>query len=380
MPWSIVLTGLCVRSHAAQNYIEFGASSKARLWAECSSEGDGAGTYLNRVAPQRVLGLGGDTSIRAFLGNVPACEKVPMTAPCHHLESSYPSLLSCVWTRPNSAVASVVTGPGTINRTSYDAGTRHQYWLDCLVPNASDVVNNIYTDTVWEEGLELPLQVTIVHESSRDSPLPFKGMPGFDVVTFTFPGPSPPPAPPPLSPPPYCDLGILCPFMSTLESSGIPTSNFKRICYNAPTVNSMSASAFHSGCNGQGASLMLARFTSSSPGSTYGKRFVGAYMPLSWHSNNNYMSTGSAVLFRFEPKSSNACSGQTPTSQCNFKKWTVSSAQYAGYGGSNYGPTYGGGHDLYIDNSMTKGYCNIGHSYTGCSGSSSDCQTEFCGS
>jgi len=173
---------------------------------------------------------------------------------------------------------------------------------------------------------------------------------------------------------------MICPFMSTLASSGIPTSNFKRICYNAPAVNAMSASAFHAGCNGQGASLMLARFTSSSPGSTYGKRFIGAYMPLSWHSNNQYMSTGGSALFRFEPKSSNACSGPTPTSQCDFKKFTVSSSQYGGYSGSNYGPTFGGGHDLYIDSSMTKGYCNIGHSYTapGCSGSS--CQTDFCGS
>ena len=36
------------------------------------------------------------------------------------------------------------------------------------------------------------------------------------------------------------------------------------------------------------------------------------------------------------------------------------------YGNSNYGPTFGGGHDIYIANgagSNTNSYSNLGHSY-----------------
>ena len=40
--------------------------------------------------------------------------------------------------------------------------------------------------------------------------------------------------------------------------------------------------------------------------------------------------------------------------------------QYAIYRGDNYGPTFGGGHDLYISNDAninTKSYSNLGRSY-----------------
>ena len=45
---------------------------------------------------------------------------------------------------------------------------------------------------------------------------------------------------------------------------------------------------------------------------------------------------------------------------------TVKSSQHATYCHSGYGPTFGGGHDLYIAtqcNANTASYTNLGHSY-----------------
>lgn len=44
----------------------------------------------------------------------------------------------------------------------------------------------------------------------------------------------------------------------------------------------------------------------------------------------------------------------------------TANAQYATYNNSGYGPTFGGGHDLYIANASdvtNTSYTNFGHSY-----------------
>ena len=43
---------------------------------------------------------------------------------------------------------------------------------------------------------------------------------------------------------------------------------------------------------------------------------------------------------------------------------------YAMYCGGNYGPTFGGGHDLYVSNGQA-GTSGLGHSYTGTNASNS---------
>ena len=37
--------------------------------------------------------------------------------------------------------------------------------------------------------------------------------------------------------------------------------------------------------------------------------------------------------------------------------------RYAIYASSNYGPTFGEGHDLYVGSDGTQGYSNLGYSY-----------------
>ena len=65
----------------------------------------------------------------------------------------------------------------------------------------------------------------------------------------------------------------------------------------------------------------------------------------------------------------------------------VASGQYGNtvhgqYNNVNYGPTFGGGHDWYVNSTMNGGSCSLGYTYacqTGSYGSSS-CNTDFCGS
>lgn len=60
--------------------------------------------------------------------------------------------------------------------------------------------------------------------------------------------------------------------------------------------------------------------------------------------------------------------------------------EYGIYGNSNYGPTFGGGHDFHIANSAssnTNSYANLGHSYvqiTGYTYGSSKAQNLLAGS
>ena len=50
----------------------------------------------------------------------------------------------------------------------------------------------------------------------------------------------------------------------------------------------------------------------------------------------------------------------------NVKMMSTKHPQYSAYNGANYGPTFGGGHDLYIVNNCRhsrSSYTNLGHSY-----------------
>jgi hypothetical protein len=85
--------------------------------------------------------------------------------------------------------------------------------------------------------------------------------------------------------------------------------------------------------------------------SKHGKIF-GGFMPDAWTSKNNYINTKQSWVYSVTAKA----------------KYTMNDpntyAQYGGYDYYTYGPTYGGGHDIYLATDFTSNsnYCNR-HSY-----------------
>lgn len=109
------------------------------------------------------------------------------------------------------------------------------------------------------------------------------------------------------------------------------------------------ASNFHAAADGKGATFVLMR-ASEDNGVTW--KTVGGYDPLSWDSSGSYhmsydQATWTAFLFNLTD---------------GVKKDQTNQYQTFNYG--VYGPTFGGGHDLYVNNFLNVGYSN-GYTYGG---------------
>ena len=89
-----------------------------------------------------------------------------------------------------------------------------------------------------------------------------------------------------------------------------------------------SVQTFHQKCDGQGPTVTVLYNTNNT--------IYGGYLSQSWNSNSAYINDISAFLFRLQYNGSS-----------NPLKFAVSNAANAGYGHSNYGPTFGGGHDIH---------------------------------
>jgi len=104
------------------------------------------------------------------------------------------------------------------------------------------------------------------------------------------------------------------------------------------------ASSFHSNCNNKGPTVTVIK-------SKAGKIF-GGFVDKPWTSSGSYLSTNNAWIFSVTEK----------------KKYEQNDpntySQYGAYDNSSYGPTFGGGHDIYLANDWTSNsnYCNR-HSY-----------------
>ena len=137
------------------------------------------------------------------------------------------------------------------------------------------------------------------------------------------------------------------------------TSNQEwELCYRR-SRDGGNASAFHSRCDGRGATVMVALLN----GGTSIERKVGGYAVSQWNGSGY---TGNSTNFLF-------------SLTYNYKHTWYRYGYYQ-YNNPNYGPTWGGGHDFYT-NLASSSYCNIGHSYrcrTGGYGSST-CRNDFCG-
>jgi len=90
---------------------------------------------------------------------------------------------------------------------------------------------------------------------------------------------------------------------------------------------------FHSKCDNKGATLTVIK---------YNQNIFGGYNSESWGTSGNY-TNGDTFLYSIHP---------------NLTKWVVSSSGSNAYNGSSYGPTFGGGHDLYVSSSMKSGSSN----------------------
>ncbi|CDW73285.1 UNKNOWN [Stylonychia lemnae] len=113
------------------------------------------------------------------------------------------------------------------------------------------------------------------------------------------------------------------------------------LCYRA-SVNGWSTQNFHSACDFKGPTLSIIK---SSTG-----KVAGGYTSQSWKSVNNYVVDKEAFLFSAD----------------NQVQITNPNGQNAIYDHVSYGPTFGGGHDLYVAagaNSNQNSYTNLNNNY-----------------
>jgi hypothetical protein len=78
-------------------------------------------------------------------------------------------------------------------------------------------------------------------------------------------------------------------------------------------------------------------------------RVIGGYASQSWNSYANWYGDANSFLFSLTNQFRHTAGGIT--------------SNYLLFGYGPYGPTWGGGHDLYINGALTSGYCNLGYSY-----------------
>jgi len=122
-----------------------------------------------------------------------------------------------------------------------------------------------------------------------------------------------------------------------------------KICYKA-TKDGFATTQFHSCVNTKGEHFVVIE-------STNGNIF-GGYVPKSLTSFGSYVYDPTTFLFSLK--------GNNGSIKITNDGPSVSNA-YSFYDNSAYGPTFGGGHDLYIcsgSDQSTSSYSNLGHSFT----------------
>jgi len=117
------------------------------------------------------------------------------------------------------------------------------------------------------------------------------------------------------------------------------------------TKDGFSASSFRSKCSQKGPTIVVIK---SSNGNIF-----GGYNANPWNTSGSYTISMENFLFSFK----RAGDKKKKPVQC---KSNSSNNSYSAYDGSNYGPTFGGGHDLYLCdncNSTASSYSNLGYTY-----------------
>lgn len=119
------------------------------------------------------------------------------------------------------------------------------------------------------------------------------------------------------------------------------TKNVKfELCFRS-SMHGASSSEFHNRCDGKGATMTFIKTNN-------GYRF-GGYTSKSWFNSGNYnYYDDRAFIFSLDKQT----------------KIPINWNYYITYNHSSYGPTFGGGHDLYINSNMSYGYSYL-YSYRG---------------
>jgi hypothetical protein len=123
------------------------------------------------------------------------------------------------------------------------------------------------------------------------------------------------------------------------------------------------SSNFHAKCDEKANTVTVIETT---------KGFVfGGFTPIAWDSSCSYRSDSSQKSFLFTVKNPRGSEG---------RKFVMASSANAIYCNSGYGPTFGGGHDIYVANGCNgnaSGYTSLGNSFTNDTGI--HCQQVFTG-
>jgi len=124
--------------------------------------------------------------------------------------------------------------------------------------------------------------------------------------------------------------------------------NSWEIIYKASS-DGFDTATFHTKCDYKGETVTVIQSKSG--------HIFGGYNPENWTISSTYTSNDKTFLFQLaDDKGKNIIKVPTSTGKGS-----------STYGASGYGPTFGGGHDLYIcqnSNSVTSSYSNLGHTYT----------------
>merc|ERR1719183_201592 len=109
-----------------------------------------------------------------------------------------------------------------------------------------------------------------------------------------------------------------------------------------------SHSNFHSRCDDKGATIMVCH-------SPHGDYIFGGYTTQSWREYGNYRTDTESWLYWLK------CQAGIPERKMDVKM--DGNQVHAIYPHNSYGPTFGGGHDIYLEGNMQNGYINWGHTY-----------------
>ncbi|MEM6371965.1 MAG: PEP_CTERM-anchored TLD domain-containing protein [Pseudomonadota bacterium] len=101
------------------------------------------------------------------------------------------------------------------------------------------------------------------------------------------------------------------------------------------------SSDFHAAADGKGRTFSVIELDNGN--------VIGGYNPLSWESSSRYLYQSNSTAFLFNLTTS--------------VKYDHTRSTHVTYNRINYGPTFGGGHDLYVNQALSGGYANIGYNY-----------------
>jgi hypothetical protein len=137
--------------------------------------------------------------------------------------------------------------------------------------------------------------------------------------------------------------------LSTLPTVLKQFSSHKWTLLYRGTRDGFRSSNFHSKCDGQSPTLTVILTP---------KDFIfGGFTPIAWDSNGSYKADSSQQSFVLSVKDSR---------NTDPRSFPLVKTSHAIYCHSSYGPTFGGGHDIYVAdgcNETRNSYTSLGHSY-----------------